>query len=377
MSGAKRRVLYVCENERYGGGERAFARLINALDKGRFDVYAACLTGTPESDVFVGEISRAAQVLRLDLRRLVSFSAVPEIRRIVREHGIELVHSQGPRADFYCRLALDGSGVRHVCTVASPVEEYDVGPLRKAVYMVADRFLGSAVDGYVAVAGHIKRKLLDKGAPAGKVRVIYNGVEPRDYQASAGAREKERAALGVEPETFLVAAFSRLSPEKGLFTLLDAAGLCPGDEIKFVVAGAGPLEAGLRARIAELGLEKDFLLAGFVGDVAPLLAAADLVALPSLREGFPMSVLEAMAAGRPVVASRIDGVDESVEDGRTGLLVPPGDFEALAAAVKTLARGRGSASEMGTAGRDAVIARFTVGRMARDHELFYGELLKA
>lgn len=374
MNSGKIRVLYVVENDRYGGGERAFAQLIKGLDKGRFDAYAACLDGTPGAGAFVREISRHARVLPLDLRRMVNFSAVPRLRQLFTEYGIEIVHSQGPRADFYCRLALDGWSLRHVCTVASPVEEYDVGPLKKAAYTVADRFLGSNVDAFVAVAAHIRRKLLAKGLPEGKVSVIYNGVWPEDYVCPQEWREKARADRGIRPEEFLVAAFCRLSPEKGLFTLLEAADLTGGHGIKYVIAGAGPLEGELKARVAAHRFGNDFRLDGFLYDVRALLAASDAVALPSLREGFPMSVLEAMAAGKPVVASRIEGVDESVTDGLNGLLVPPGDDEALAAAIRRLAADRRAAAAMGARGRQELLGRFTVDRMVKDHEALYTRL---
>jgi len=115
MALTKTALLYVIENERYGGGERAFAQLINGLDKTRYSVHAACLTGTSGSQTFTDEISGAARVSHLDLRRLVSPGAVLSLRRIIRDNGIKIIHSQGPRADFYARLAArlaGGGGLR-------------------------------------------------------------------------------------------------------------------------------------------------------------------------------------------------------------------------------------------------------------------------
>lgn len=375
MTQPKRRLLFVQENSSYGGGERAFAQLINGLDKGRFDVYVACITGTPGSDVFVREISRSARVIPLDMSWLLNFSIGKRIRAIVKEHAIEVVHSQGPRADFYCRLALQEAEAFHVCTVASPVEEYDVGFLRKAVYIAADRFLAYSVDKYIAVADHIGVKLIERGIPESSVRVIYNGVDIPYYSCDAEQSAKARAALGVPPGSFLVAAFCRFSREKGITVLAEAASMTLGLGISYVVAGAGKMEGEIRERVSNLGLEKDFRLAGFMKDVRQLLWACDAVTLPSLREGFPMSVLEAMAAGKPVIASRIDGVAESVDDGETGLLVPPGDEEALAKAIKSLASDRVRALEMGRRGAESARAKFSLEKMVAEHERTYMELV--
>ncbi len=372
----KTRLLFVIENERYGGGERAFAQLIRGLDKGRFEVFAACLAGTEGSEAFIREITGPAQIIPLDLRRLAAPGVIFEIKNILRENGIDIVHSQGPRADFYSRLGARAAGrVRAVSTIASPVEEYDVGPLKKFAYAAMDRLGASSVAAYVAVAEHIKRKLVEgRGIPAEKVLRIYNGVAPELYRCSAQNAAAARAAYDIPAGRFLAAAFCRLSPEKGLVTLLEAVALGAGSGIQYLLAGAGPLEAGLRAKAASLGIEKDVVFAGFVQNPVPLLCAADLVLLPSSREGFPVALLEAMAAGKPVVASRIEGIDESVEDGRSGLLVPPGDAQALAAAIKRISSDTAAAESMGRHGRERVAENFSEERMIKAHQDLYGEL---
>ena len=139
MSGPKLPVLFVIENERYGGGERAFAQLINGLDKERFEVYAACLTGNTAFDAFTREIGGSARIINLDLRRLFDPGAVLELKSIIRGNNIRIVHSQGARADFYSRLASRLAGAAAVSTIAAPVEEYDVNFIRKFIYTALDR----------------------------------------------------------------------------------------------------------------------------------------------------------------------------------------------------------------------------------------------
>lgn len=376
MTAARIRVLYVIENERYGGGERAFAQLIHGLDKSRFEIFVACLTCSSGSAPFVSAIAGAARVINLDLRRLVDPLNIFRLRGIITRNGINVVHSQGPRADFYARLAAAFPGaVRLVSTVASPVEEYDSGVLRRCVYKAMDGFLSCRVDKYIAVAEHIRRKLVDgRGMPQKKVARIYNGVDAGRYDCSPAATAQARGAYNIPAGRFLAAAFCRLSSEKGLFTLLEAVALDTGVGIQYLIAGAGPLEVELKAKAAALRILQRVIFAGFVPDPVRLICASDLILLPSLREGFPVALLEGMAAGKPIVASRIEGIDESVEDGVSGLLVTPGDAAGLAAAINKIAADTEAAAVMGQHGRTAVLERFSETEMIRVHAKLYAEL---
>ncbi|OGS08648.1 MAG: hypothetical protein A2270_02230 [Elusimicrobia bacterium RIFOXYA12_FULL_51_18] len=383
MSLRKSGILYVIENDFFGGGEQAFAHLINGLDGAKFNVYAACLTGSlnPASVVFTEKIRAKARVIPLDLRRRINPFKIFLLKKIVRAYGIDVVHSQGPRADFYARLAARlAGGVAVVSTVAVPVEEYNVGALRKAAYKVLNKFGEGGVDKFIAVAGHIGKKLAARGIPPEKVQRIYNGIPVEEFVMEPEKAREARRARNIGEKCFLAAAFCRLSWEKGLFSLIDAAkviagGDVPAGGIKYLIAGEGPLEKDLKARIKNLGLENSFIFTGFLDDVKPLLSAADVVVLPSFREGFPVGVLEAMAMGKPVIASDIDGINESVSDGQSGLLVPPGNAAALAGAITALFKCRERAFELGRRGRAVAVERFGVAKMVKAHEELYGRLL--
>ncbi len=385
MNRPKIPILYVVENECFGGGERAFAQLIKGLDKSRYAVYAACLTGplNTASAAFTGEIGGAAKILNLDLRRLVNFPAFFTLKKIIRENNIRIIHSQGARANFYARLAgRAAGGASIVSTIASPVEEYNVGFVKKSMYQAFDRLGDSSVDRFIAVADHMARKLVSgRGIPREKIVRIYNGVDAADYASNPDLATKFRAAYDIPRDCFLAAAACRLSWEKGLSELVAAAGKIlatgsvPGGGIKYIIAGEGPLEKDLKAAVAAGGLADSFVFTGFLDDIRPLLAAADVFVLPSYREGFPISVLEAMAAGKPVIASAIDGVNESVTDGENGLLVHAGEGAALAAGLETLLKDRDKVVEMGRRGREIVVEKFGLDRMIRAHEELYGELV--
>lgn len=208
------------------------------------------------------------------------------------------------------------------------------------------------------------------GIASDRLAVIRNGLEPGPATCS---RADVRGALGVRLDQPMIVMVARMTPQKGHSTLIDAmpAVLARCPEACLVLAGSGPLEGELRSRIEARGVAAAVRLLGFRADVPDLLGAADLLVLPSLFEGLPFTVLEAMAAGLPIVATRIGGTDEAVLDGHTGLLVPPGDAERLASAMASMLNDGAAARRQGRAGRARFLAHFTAARMAADTAQLY------
>jgi glycosyltransferase involved in cell wall biosynthesis len=169
--------------------------------------------------------------------------------------------------------------------------------------------------------------------------------------------------LSKSVERPVVLTVARLDKQKGLDCLLEAAALVP--EARFVLAGDGPERARLVAQAHALGLNDQVVFLGYRRDIPELLASCDLFVLPSLFEGLPLSILEAMAAGKPVIASAINGTDEAVFHGKTGLLVPPGDAAALSQAIRTLLFDPALAQRLVTAGRSQVQREFSVETMVQ------------
>jgi glycosyltransferase involved in cell wall biosynthesis len=171
----------------------------------------------------------------------------------------------------------------------------------------------------------------------------------------------------------IVLTLARLDRQKGLYYLLEAAALVP--EAVFVLAGEGPEWPALEAQARALGLTKRVILLGYRDDVSDLLASCDVFVLPSLFEGLPLSVLEAMAAGKPVVATAIGGTDEAVVDGVTGLLVPPADPAALAKGIRMVLSDPVLSARLGAAGRARAHEQFSAEAMVRRVSDVYDELL--
>jgi glycosyltransferase involved in cell wall biosynthesis len=226
------------------------------------------------------------------------------------------------------------------------------------------------VDGVVAISENIANLLRDAGVDKKKIQLIHSGIEPARFRADAIMREEtERRPV--------VGTLAVLEPRKGLRFLLEAAAQvkASGIDAEYRIAGSGPLLEELRKLTGDLGLGETVRFDGFVGDAARFLAEVDIFVMPSLFEGLGVSALEAMAAGKPVIATRVGGLTESVVDGVTGILVPPQDAAALAAAIARLVKDRVTAVEMGRRGAARVSESFTMERMARANEAFYYELL--
>lgn len=237
-------------------------------------------------------------------------------------------------------------------------------PRLRGVFLAMRRAAEAMSDRVVALTDADLEEQVALGlAPRGKYVVIPNGVDPEPFR-NLPSKKEARARLGLPAEKPLVVAVGRLSPEKGADILLDAMRALP--EASAVLVGDGPMRAELERRAppgtAFLGLRED---------VPACLAAADAYVLPSRYEAQGMAVVEAMMAGLPVVAARVGGVPSLLEDGRTGLLVPPGDPAAMAAAIRRALGDRA----MGAAARARALERFTAEAMAARYLDLYAQLL--
>ncbi len=295
-----------------------------------------------------------------------SFAA---LLRHLRRERFDIVHAHTPVAGLIGRAAAKIAGVRCIVYTAHGFYFHDgMSPRTHAFFAGLERAAAAITDVVFVQSEEDREEAARLGiAPAEKLVHIGNGVDPAkfgaDVHGAAAARFREERTLGVGP---VIGFVGRTVREKGAIEFVRAAAIVraavPG--AKFVMVGE-PLRSDrdscwdeiMRLR-DELGLANDLVLTGYRKDVPALLASFDLFALPSYREGMPRALLEAMATGLPVVATAIRGCREEVVNGKTGILVPPRDHEALAAAVQGILLSDGLARRMGTEGRARVLAKF-------------------
>lgn len=295
-------------------------------------------------------------------------------RRLARlAHGVEavLVHAHTAHAAALC-LASRLFGLR-ARAVASRRVSF---PLRPPLLGRAKYAYG--VDRVIAVSEAIRRSLLAQGLPAGRVVTVHSGIDAVRF--AQGTREPARSALlrqgHFPPDAILVGTVGHLAAHKGMDRFLEAAAIAARSlpTARFVVVGEGKEEAALREQARRLGIEPRVLFAGFRRDLPDLYAALDLFALASLSgEGSPAVLKEAMAAGVPVVATSLDGVEEIIEDARHGLLTPPGDVAAMARALERLAQDAPLRARLTEEGRRRA-ADFSIERMVERTEAVYASL---
>jgi glycosyltransferase involved in cell wall biosynthesis len=296
-------------------------------------------------------------------RRVLKFARALRARRPAVFHA----HLTWPLA---CKFGLVGAILARVPAIVATVHLYLEFPIDLSI-LAQQRLIVAAVGRYLAVSQHTAQRLTRKLRwPAGRVQVVHNGMicSPPVDRTSALALKRQLA--GNRP---IVLTVARLDEQKGHHYLLEAATQIP--EAQFVLAGDGPLRSTLEAQARSLGLEERVTFLGHRTDIADLLAACDVFVLPSLYEGLPLSILEAMAARKPVIATNIGGTVEAVIDGETGELVPPADPIALAAAIRSVVSDHALAQRLGAAGRRRVEQEFSAASMIKQVTAVYAELL--
>jgi len=374
----KKRILYVIDGIEFGGGERVFAQLLNGLPEDRFEPYLA----SAPNDAFLKNIkSKNLVFYPVDFSN--RFNPLPLMRlyRIVKSQRIDIVHSQGARADFFARIAAKLAKVPiMISTVAMPVEGYNVGYLKRFLYQTFDRFSERFVDYFLVVSSVLKENMIEvHGIPPDKIIKIYNGIET-DYYKPVGNEEmryKIRREFAVNDSDILIASLGRLVWQKGFEYFIHAIPeiLREIPDARFILVGDGPLRPELERLAVELGEGDKIIFAGYRSDVRDVLAALDIVVIPSVLEGFPMITLEAMAMAKPIVAAKIDGITEQITDGINGILIPPKDSSAIAQAIIRLINDRESGKKLGLAARKKVEQEFSVEKMVSETEKVYLSLL--
>jgi glycosyltransferase involved in cell wall biosynthesis len=223
----------------------------------------------------------------------------------------------------------------------------------------------------------VVEQLKDEGVASGRLGLIYNGIDSSRFIAS-GTRETNRARLNLPPSAFVLCVVANLIPYKGHSDLIEALALArpnlPAHWRLLVVGRDDGIGKTLREQAQQLGLQDNIVFLGTRNDVAGILAASDIGVLPSHEEGFPNAILEGMAAGLPMVATRVGGNAEAVRDGETGFLVAGRDSKGLAAAIVKLANDAPLRARLAAAGRERVAQNFDLPRFVQSHKKLYEAL---
>lgn len=293
-----------------------------------------------------------------------------KIRTLVKETGADLVHAHGYKADVYAWWALHGSAPPLLSTCHNWIDNDTA--LR--IYGAIDRWLLRRFDAVVAVSEEVRSRLLRAGVPQSRIHLIRNGVDLTPFAAASQRREDSRPAEG----SLRVGLVARLSPEKGVDLFLQAAAvvLRQYPETRFLIVGDGPERPALEALIAQLGIAGSVSLLGRTNDMPGFYSSIDVLVSSSRIEGLPIALLEGMASRLPIAATSVGAVPQVIRDGDTGLLVPPGDPDALAAAVIRLLGDTSLRESLGRAAQQLVADEYSARAMADEYRRLYAQLLE-
>jgi len=300
--------------------------------------------------------------------------------RLIRQGRPHIVHTHMAKAGTAGRLAARLARVPIVVhTFHGHTFHSYFGPLKTKVFIQIERTLASFTDRLIAVGEAQRADIAGYGvAPLEKIVTIPLGLEIERMLDAEHARGRLRSELGLDGQSKLVGIVARLVPIKAHEVLLEAAVRIRDVEpsTTFLIVGDGERREELEAMVDDLGLRASTRFLGWRGDMREVYSDLDVVTLCSNNEGSPVALIEALAAARPVVATNVGGVPNVVQDGRTGLLVPPRDPEALAEGIVSLLRDPERAAALGRAGRDSVYPRHASTRLVDDVERLYLDLAR-
>jgi glycosyltransferase involved in cell wall biosynthesis len=362
----KIKVLQLVEGFNFGGAETKLLELVQQMDRGRFETTVVSLGLGNEIEALFHQLD--CRVLTFQRRRQVDFALLRRIENFIRDEQIDIVMTTLFYADVLGALAGHKGGAKGVFsweTISSPKW---LVPHRFWAYRYAIR----CADKVISVSQATAEWLIEKRkVPAEKVMIIPYGVNLEKFNPQP--KSVRRADIGLSTDDLVFAQVSRLTEQKGHRFLIDAAPriIAKIPQARFVFIGDGLLRNDLEGKIKALGMQDYFILLGFRQDVHELLPLFDVFCLPSLYEGLPNVVLEAMACGLPVVATPADGTKEAVIDGQTGLLTPIGDADALASRLIEVGLDGDLRFRLGLAGRRRVEEEFSLAGQVKKFEDMY------
>jgi glycosyltransferase involved in cell wall biosynthesis len=384
------KILRIIARLNMGGPALHVAYLTHGLGERGYDttLVAGTLARGEDSMAFVAEGLGVEVVTIPELGREISpvrdLLATLRLARLIRRERPDIVHTHTAKAGTVGRLAARLAGGARppivVHTFHGHVLRGYFGRVRSRFFTLLERRLARWSTALIAVSPQVRDDLVALGvAPVERFVVIRLGIELDSRVADGDGRVETRRYLGIPPDRFAVGWIGRMTTIKRTddvlvgFKLLRDAGV----DATLCMVGDGPDRRRLERRAHELGIMRETLFLGYQEDVAPLYAAFDALVLPSANEGTPVSVIEALAARTPVVATRVGGVPDVVREGEDGFLVDAGDTDALADRLARLAADPALREQMGEAASSRVLPRYAVDRLVDDVDRLYRSLLSA
>ena len=374
------RVLHLISSAGYGGAEAQILELSRGQARRGQRVGLLVLHRAKGGRAVHPLVSRArtwgVTVTQLEDRVRFPFWLIPQIASRLRESEFDLLHTHVYKADLLGIIAAYMPKIPIVATVHGYTDAFPAVRMYRHLDLLVLRRLPKVI----AVSDYLRQELIASGLAPHRVVTVYNAIDLDVFVSAVRTdRRKVRAELGIGPNAPVVLTVGRLNPEKGHRYLLESARLARRhiSSLRVLVVGEGPLRENLEASAHSLHLDAVVSFLDWRDDVASLMAASDLFVLPSTRESFGLVILEALALGVPVIATRVGGVPEIIRTGKTGILIEPRDSGALARAMTWALTNPTQAGQLARQGQAMVRQRLSVEAMVRATNRVYHEVVSS
>ncbi len=365
------RVLHLISSSGMYGAEAVILNLSAALNSmqgnsSMMGVFANSAQPNPQLHQAAAKAGIESQLI--PCRGQLDFSVVGALRMLEQSSKADVIHAHGYKADVYAWMALRGRA-----PLVSTCHTWYDNDIAVRIYGAIDRRILRSFVGVVAVSEQVRKRLSDAGVRPERTHLIRNGIDINTFAAAASIRVEHRESNA----PLRIGLVGRLSREKGvdLYTRAAAEVLRRFPATQFLVAGDGPDRAQLEALRAELNLQNSVTLLGRTEDMLGFYSSIDVLVSASREEGLPIALLEGMASGLPVVATRVGAIPQLIRDGETGALVNAGDTDALATAICALIQNPELRDRLGRAAQDHVRRNFSAERMCADYLELYRNVL--
>lgn len=367
-------VLHLIDSAGMYGAERVILTLLEELQGTSFRGILGCIRESSSEVPVIAEeaVKRGLDVEFFTMKRGLNVWGAMQILRYARSNDIRILHTHGYKPNILLSTVPRG-GIRVVSTVHGWAKR--TAGLKARIYEILDALCLRRMDRIVAVSGAVRDDLVKRGICQDAVAVIYNGLPLESYDCHA-TDPGVRSEFGLAQDAFVIGAVGRLASVKGFEYLIDAMALVRGDipNCRLIVAGDGPLREDLTRRIAVNGLTPHVQLVGYQDPIARFFSAIDLFVMPSLSEGLPMALLEAMACRKPVIASSVGGIPEVITDGKSGVLMMPADSAQVADKIRFAYCNPRIMATLKVQARSLVESEFSSATMAERYVSEYSEL---
>ncbi len=370
------RILRIIPSLEMGGVERTLTSILPRLDKKKYKVYLCCLfkrDKLADTMEFLG-----IPIIKFRMRARLDFdgkymAGILRLAHLMKKMRIDIVHTHLYRANLVGRIAAKLAGVPIIIA-----NEHNIDSWKKFPQRLSDRALAGITNKIIVVSDAVKDFYVNKiGIPEHKIITIYNGVDISKFQTYVNINKKKEE-FEIKPDEKIITIIGRLHQQKGHVYFLKAAQIIGKKKpnVKFLIVGDGSLEKQLRSMSEDLGISKNVIFAGLRENIPQILAMSDISVLASLREGFSITVLESMAAGKPVIVTDVGGNSEVVEHWKTGFVIQPRSPEDLASYSLNLINNQELAIKMGQEAKKRVI-NFSIDRMVEKTENLYDMLINS